>query len=528
MVPALGLWLGAFGATPAPAGVTAAPMGAAAAHTVPADPSADLLPGAELTPADLRQRRALAAEAGPGPAGVAVPTPAAASAGPVCSGTGTDGPRVQAVYAHRGPEPSPSVLSTIAAAAADVDTTFADSAAKTGGQRRVRWVTTSGPGCALVVATVRISDEAAASALAPGGLFDELVTKGLADPTRRYLVWTEGDITAPRGPTCGVGEYFSDDRPGPGNLNANPGGSYGPTFAAVDDRCWGVNAGHSVPAHELMHMLGAVQDSAPHADGTGHCTDDFDAMCYGPLTAPVPGCLSPAQERLFDCNDDDYFHTDPLAGTYLCRRWNTARNPYLHGSGDLAPPRAPAAVSASGASGRVTVLWAASPSCEPPDAYRVSLDGGPAVTVAASADRATLAAAPGRYTARVTSLRGGVAGGSRTTVVTVPAPPNRAPVGSIVLWGTDRRNLALFGYALDPDTDAPIRVIVAIEGVGFVPVVANVAWDEIPRRHPGYSRNHAFLVGRQLPPGSRSICVVAEDATGGPSTNLGCVRVTVK
>jgi hypothetical protein len=480
----------------------------------------------EMTLEDLFERRVLAAAAPALPE--ATPTPvAAAAAGPVCTGTGADGPRVQAVLAHRGPVPDPAVLQTIATAMAGVDRTFVDSAARTGGYRAVRWVTTPGPTCQAVVLTVQISDVAAADVLSSGGLFDELVTKGLSDPTRKYLVWTEGEITTPRTGTCGLGESWNDDSPGPGNANANPGGAFGPTFATIDPRCWADNGGYSVPAHELMHMLGAVQRSAPNSDGAGHCTDDFDAMCYGPATRVVPGCATVAQERLLDCNNDDYFHTDPAAGSYLCDAWNTARNPYLVGAADLAPLRRPGAVAAWGLSGRVDVVWTRSPSCAGPDSYVVGLDGGPSVVVGAGTDRVSLPAGPGTYTVRVTPVRAGVAGVAATTIASVPSP-NRAPVGQNVLFGTDRRRLALFGYALDPDTDAPARTIVVIEGVGFFAVTADVAWDEVPRRHPGYGPRHGYLFGADLPPGSRDVCVVAEDTAGGPSTGLGCFRVTVK
>jgi len=86
----------------------------------------------------------------------------------------------------------------------------------------------------------------------------------------------------------------------------------------------------------------------------------------------------------------------------------------------------------------------------------------------------------------------------------------------------------MFGYALDPDTSAPTRVAINIEGVGNFPLDATLPWDGVEQRHPGYGRNHSFLFGRTLPRGTRSVCTVALDANGGPSSTIGCFRVTVK
>lgn len=81
---------------------------------------------------------------------------------PSCSGTGTDGNRVQVIYAVESGRTDrySTLLPQLRSWVADVDDTFAVSAAKTSpggpqGSRRVRWVhrATSG-GCTPVIARV--------------------------------------------------------------------------------------------------------------------------------------------------------------------------------------------------------------------------------------------------------------------------------------------------------------------------------------------------------------------------------------
>ena len=47
----------------------------------------------------------------------------------------------------------------------------------------------------------------------------------------------------------------------------------------------------SVALHEVTHTLGAVQNGAPHSSKAGHCTDEWDIMCYadGSPTNPIDG-----------------------------------------------------------------------------------------------------------------------------------------------------------------------------------------------------------------------------------------------
>ena len=105
-----------------------------------------------------------------------------------------------------------------------------------------------------------------------------------------------------------------------------------------------------------MHNLGGVQGSAPHASGGFHCTDEYDRMCYSdsPLYPTMASVCVPSQsnDRLLDCNHDDYFHTNPTPGSYLASHWNSAASQYLLAatatpSPTATPPVGPVLVVAS-------------------------------------------------------------------------------------------------------------------------------------------------------------------------------------
>jgi hypothetical protein len=270
---------------------------------------------------------------------------------PSCTGTGSDGNRVQVVYARAEglPDRLAEVDALIRGEVATVDDVFAVSSDATAGGRRVRWVSDSS--CRVVVQRVSLPQGSLGTSL--DATFDALRAAGLTAPNRKYLVFSEGASI------CGVGEMYPDTSPDE-NSNDNPelpgGESLPGMLTRIDQGCWSNPTYHSVAAHELVHTLGGVLDSAPHPSAAGHCTDESDLMCYdddgaGPVVMRQVCPLD--QEMLLDCQKDDYFHTSPSAGSFLALNWNTADSSFLDVVAPLGlPAREPTAlaVRVSGAS----------------------------------------------------------------------------------------------------------------------------------------------------------------------------------
>jgi Calx-beta domain-containing protein len=256
----------------------------------------------------------------PDPPGDA-PTTAAGTPGISCYGDGQSGNRVQAVYAVPADRNNryDQMVASIRQWAADTDAVVNASAGKTGGTRHVRFVTDAA--CNLVVEQVRLT---AAGDDTFNNTMAEMAAAGYNRPNRKYLVWMDSTVL------CGIASYYVDDRPTADNFN-NGNAAVPGSVARIDSGCWGLaSRGQSVEAHELLHNLGAVQTTAPHATPGGHCTDDSDRMCYadGTVLSLLNLCAA-TQEGLLDCGDDDYFSANPRAGSYLATHWNTATNAFL-------------------------------------------------------------------------------------------------------------------------------------------------------------------------------------------------------
>jgi hypothetical protein len=152
-----------------------------------------------------------------------------------------------------------------------------------------------------------------------GNIKKQLIAQGRTSSYHKFLVWVDG------GSGCGISDAPVDSTAKPTQDNwAN----YGGTFSVIWHGCW-----NYAEPHELMHSLGAVNYSAPHATSGAHCYDEHDVMCYDDGTAHSTMqviCPNTVNIWRYDCNHNDYFNSNfPISSGYLSSHWNTANSRFL-------------------------------------------------------------------------------------------------------------------------------------------------------------------------------------------------------
>jgi hypothetical protein len=269
---------------------------------------------------DVRARKEFGNGAGAAPQAAV----AAAQAGIPCYGTGSDGYRVQLVYVRlKGSvDRSATLFPNFVTWTATTNAVFRDSAVQTGGVRNVRFVTDAS--CNLVIAKAEVTSTAMGNF---STYVSELKALGFNRADRKYMTWADANTY------CGIGEIYIDDKPAtaPGLSTSNYNNGHPQVNGAIgrtDNGCWGLS--QPVEAHELVHNLGGVQRTAPHATTNFHCTDESDRMCYVDAGGVVmTQVCATGNERMLDCNHDDYFSTAPVGGSYLATHWNVANSAFL-------------------------------------------------------------------------------------------------------------------------------------------------------------------------------------------------------
>ena len=145
-----------------------------------------------------------------------------------CTGDGSDGPRVQAVYAVASDRTDrfATIAPLIATWAGQMDAVVNHSAGETGGERHIRFVTS--PDCVLDVAHVVLSPSGDDSL---SNTITEMRAMGLDRSDRKYVIWADAAVY------CGIGQVGGGDTASTAN-SANAGCAGSTRTACPWSRRW--------------------------------------------------------------------------------------------------------------------------------------------------------------------------------------------------------------------------------------------------------------------------------------------------
>ena len=209
----------------------------------------------------------------------------------------------------------------------------------------------------------------------------------------------------------------------------------------------------------------------------------------------------------------------------------------------------PTGVSPTGFIDRVTATadsvtatgWALDPDTRDPIGIHMYLDGASQAFVADQSRpdvdaalgkgpnhgfSATMPATPGPHRACVWAINSDygtpntLLGCRDVTVVDTP------PTGYVDSITTTSSSITGSGWALDPDTNAPVSIEVTVDGGPKQTFTADASRPDIDAVfHRG--ANHGFTFTVPATTGQHTVCIAALNANAGPSTAFGCRTVTV-
>jgi hypothetical protein len=131
----------------------------------------------------------------------------------------------------------------------------------------------------------------------------------------------------------------------------------------------------------------------------------------------------------------------------------------------------------------------------------------------------------GRHEVCVTANNVG-AGSNRSLGCKSITVVNAAPIGSLDVVRPVKGGVQDAGWAIDPDTSAPIAVTVSVDGA-TQRVTANRDRSDVARAYPASGPAHGYETTITAKPGARQVCVQGIDSAGGVPTSYGCRTVTV-
>ncbi len=138
---------------------------------------------------------------------------------------------------------------------------------------------------------------------------------------------------------------------------------------------------------------------------------------------------------------------------------------------------------------------------------------------------ATFAAAPGNHTLCVYGINAG-AGANSTLGCRAIFVPGPSPFGSLDSVTPRPGAVNVGGWAIDPETTAPLAVHVYVDGTGTA-ITAGLPRSDVGALYPASGSNHGFSADVPAPPGAHTVCAYGINVGAGGNTLLGCRTVVV-
>ncbi|WP_375491236.1 fibronectin type III domain-containing protein [uncultured Jatrophihabitans sp.] len=197
-------------------------------------------------------------------------------------------------------------------------------------------------------------------------------------------------------------------------------------------------------------------------------------------------------------------------------------------------PTASIGTPSATATGMRVVGWSVDPDTAAPTAVRISVDGRGAGTTMAN-HTGVHAAHRGHYlTVGVRSVSGrhavclvavnelyGTHDSPASCTTTTLALRPVADVNSLTRVAHSTA-IAVRGWAFDPDTAAPLKIGVTVDGVARPDLTAAATRTDVARAYPGTSAEHGFTASLAATDGEHRVCLMARNVGGGSDLTFAC------
>jgi SpoIID/LytB domain protein len=187
--------------------------------------------------------------------------------------------------------------------------------------------------------------------------------------------------------------------------------------------------------------------------------------------------------------------------------------------------------------------WAIDPDTSAPIMVQMYLDGRTSALTWASTPRPDVAAAfptagpnhgftltmrttPGAHTVCLIAINNGPGTSTGLGCKAVNVPSSN-PIGHVDSTSTAPGKVTERGWALDPDTSAPIIVQMYIDGRANAMTRAGGPRPDIAAAFPAAGPNHGFSLTMSTAPGAHTVCLYAINIGPGTTTRLSCHAVSV-